>query len=325
MADDPLATDDVNTLLIFKKIFSIISLILLIFIAMLFWFSKNIKKKITNNSILYLILVEILYLITILLPYNYNNPDSTLCFSESLLINFFYHSRLIWCFLMSYICIMESMNKSFFQNHRILLSIICVFILLTIPFFSSLFIYVNKLSGNYGAYCYLPLNNEEMRFYVIKIHIYFTALKICCIIMTFYCIYQSRKNKKILKKLGKYKSNHKYLIYPKLICILQTFDIGTNIYKIFFINSSNFWIELLHIFLNCSEGVFIFIFFMRSSLFQTLFSRFYKKFKKRRSHKKKNKNTFKNINALINDKNSLINDRNSSPLIDNDAATNDDN
>ena len=48
MAEDPLATDDVNTLLIFKKIFGIVSLILLIFIAMLFWFSKNIKKK--NNK-----------------------------------------------------------------------------------------------------------------------------------------------------------------------------------------------------------------------------------------------------------------------------------
>ena len=282
-----------------------------------FGFLKISKKKITNNSILYLIIIEILYLITILLPYNYNNPDSKLCFSESLLINFFYYSRLIWCFLMSYICIMESMNKILFENHRLLLSIICVFILLIIPFFSSFFLYVNELSGNYGAYCYLPLNNEEMRFYVIKIHIYYTTLNLCFIIMTFYCIYQSKKNKKVFKKLGKFKSNHKYLIYPKIICFLQTLDLGTNIYKIIFINSSTFWIELLHIFLNCSEGIFIFIFFMKSSLFQTLFSRFYKKFKKR-SHKKKHKNAFKNINALINDKSN-------SPLIDNDAGTSEDN
>ena len=135
--------------------------------------------------------------------------------------------------------------------------------------------------------------------------------------MTFYCIYQSKKNKKVFKKLGKFKSNHKYLIYPKIICFLQTLDLGTNIYKIIFINSSTFWIELLHIFLNCSEGIFIFIFFMKSSLFQTLFSRFYKKFKKR-SHKKKHKNAFKNINALINDKSNC-------PLIDNDAGTSEDN
>ena len=318
MAEDPLASEDVNILLIFKKIFSIVSLILLIFISMLFWFSKNIKKKITNNSILYLIIIEILYLISILLPYNYNNPDSSLCFFESLLINYFYHSRLIWCFVMSYVCIMESMNKICFQNHPVFLSFLCVFILLILPFFSTLFLYVNELSGNYGAYCYLPLNNEEMRYYVIKIHIYFTAIKICFIIMTFYCIYQSKKNKKIMKNLGKYKSNHKYLIYPKIICILQSFDIGTNIYKIITINSSNFLIELLHIFLNCSEGVFIFIFFMKSTLFQTLFSRFYKKLKKRRAYKKKQKNTFTNINTLINDKNSLINDKSTSPLIDND-------
>ena len=137
---------------------------------------------------------------------------------------------------------MESMNKEFFANHPLLLSIICVFILIIFPFFSSLFLFINELSGNYGAYCYLPLNNEEMRFYVIKIHINFTALKICLIIMTFYCIYHSKKNKKIFKKLGKYKSNHKYLIYPKLICILQTIDVGTNIYKIIHINSITFWI-----------------------------------------------------------------------------------
>ena len=45
MAEDPLEQNDVNALLIFKKIFSIISLIVLIFISMLFWFSKKIKKE----------------------------------------------------------------------------------------------------------------------------------------------------------------------------------------------------------------------------------------------------------------------------------------
>ena len=179
------------------------------------------------------------------------------------------------------------MNKVTFENHLLLFSIIFIFLLIIIPFFSSLYIFLNKLSGNYGAYCYLPLNNEEMRFYIIKIHIYYTAIKFCFIIITFYCIIQSRRNKKIFKNVGNYKSNHKYLIYPKLICSLQSLDIVTNIYKIVSINSSTFWIELLHIFLNCSEGIFIFIFFVRSTLFQTLFSRFYKNFKKKREIKRK--------------------------------------
>ena len=314
MAEDPLDSEDVNILLIFKKVFGIASLILLIFIAMLFWFSKNIKRKITNTSILYLSIIEICYLISILLPYNNNNPDSTLCYTESLLINFFYNSRLVWCVLMSYICIMESMNKIAFENHPLLFSIIFASILFLIPFISSLFLFINELSGNYGAYCYLPLNNEEMRYYINTIHIYYTAIKACFIIITFYCIYQSRKNKKIFKKLANYKSNHKYLVYPKIICILQTFDILTNIYKIIFINSSTFWIELIHIFLNCSEGIFIFIFFIRSTLFQTLFSRFYKKVKKRRGFKKKQRNI-----------NSLINEKTSSPLIDVDQNNEDNN
>ena len=94
MAEDPLEQNDVNALLIFKKIFSIISLIVLIFISMLFWFSKNIKKRITNISILYLTIFEICYLISILLPYNINNPDSNLYLAKTLLINFFHHGRL---------------------------------------------------------------------------------------------------------------------------------------------------------------------------------------------------------------------------------------
>ena len=312
MAEDPLEQGDVNTLLILKKLFGILSLLVLIFIAMLFWFSKKVKKRITNQSILYLTLIEIFYLISVLLPYNINDPDSKLCFAESLLINFFHHARLAWCFLMTHLCIMESMNKITFENHLLLFSILFIFLLIIIPFLSSLHIFLNDLSGNYGAYCYLPLNNEEMRFYIIKVHIYYTAAKLCFIIITFYCIIQSRRNKKIFKNVGNYKSNHKYLIYPKIICILQTLDITTNIYKIVTINSSSFWIEFLHIFLNCSEGIFIFIFFVRSTLFQTLFSRFYKNFKKRRANKKKRRNTFRSINSLINDKNTA-------PLIDGDA------
>ena len=316
MAEDPLEQSDVNTLLILKKIISILSLLVLIFIVMLFWFSKKLKKRITNISILYLALIEIFYLISVLLPYNINEPDSKLCFAESLLINFFHHARLTWCFLMTYLCIMESMNKITFENHFLLFSIIFIFLLILIPFCSSIYIYLNDLSGNYGAYCFLPLNNEEMRFYIIRIHIYFTAVKFCFIIITFYCILQSRRNKKIFKNVGNYKSNHKYLIYAKIMCILQSVDIITNIYKIVTINSSTFWIELLHIFLNCSEGMFIFIFFVRSTLFQTLFSRFYKNIKKRRANKKKRRNTFRSINSLINDKNTA-------PLIDGDANNED--
>ena len=282
MAEDPLGESDVNRLLIFKKIFGIVSIILLIFIALLFWFSKKIKGKITNNSILYLTIIEIGYLISVLLPYYINNPDSNLCFTQTLLINFFHHGRLLWCFLMAYLCIMESMNKMFFENHLILFSILFLFILLLIPFFSSLLLFLNKISGNYGAYCFLPLNNEEMRYYVITIHIYYTAIQLCFIIITLHNVIQSRKNRKIFKKVGNYKSNHKYLIYPKVICILQTVDLSTNIYKIVFINSSTFFMELLHIFLNCSEGLFVFIIFVRSPLFQTLFSRFYKNFKKKK-------------------------------------------
>jgi hypothetical protein len=201
MSEDPLEPDDVKTLLIFKKLFSIVSLILLFFISMLFWFSKKIRRRITNIGILYLIITEILYLISILLPYDINNPDSKLCFAESLLINFFNHARLAWCFLMTYICIMESMNKLSFENHFLLFSIIYIFILITIPFLLSLYVYLNDLSGNYGAYCYLPLNNEEMRFYIVRIHIYYTAIKFCFIVITFYCIFLQKQVSFFIEKV----------------------------------------------------------------------------------------------------------------------------
>ena len=312
MEQDPLDQDDIEKLLIIKKTFAYLSLIVLFLISLLFWFLKKIKKKIVYMNILYLILIEIGYLITIILPYNYNEPDDNLCLAESLLINFFIHCKYVWCFLMAYTSIMESLFAKTFEKRLISFSIIIISILLIIPFLSSLFLFLNKLSGNYGTYCYLPLNNSEMRYYVNRIHIYFTSIKAFFIIITFYCIYRSKRNKKALKKITKFSSNHKYLVYPKLICFLQTLDLIPNIYKIININASSFIIELFHILFNCSEGIFIFIIFLRSSLFQILFAQFYKNIKKRKGKKrriKKNKK-MENFNMIMNDAN------NSSPLID---------
>ena len=59
MEEDPLNYDDIEKLLIIKKIFSSISLIFLFLITLLFWYLKKIKKKIIYMNILYLILIEI--------------------------------------------------------------------------------------------------------------------------------------------------------------------------------------------------------------------------------------------------------------------------
>jgi hypothetical protein len=207
---------------------------------------------------------------------------------------------------------MESLFAKTFQKNFICFSFIIISILIIIPLLSSLFLYSNQLSGNYGTYCYLPLNNAEMRYYVNKIHIYFTTIKAIVIIITFYCIYRSKRNKRTLKKITKFRTNHKYLVYPKMICSLQTLDLIPNIYKIININASSFIIELFHILFNCSEGIFIFIIFLRSSLFQILFAQFYKNIKKRKGKKRRIKKSKKmgNLNMIMNDANY------SSPLID---------
>jgi len=312
MEEDPLKYDDIDKLLIIKKIFAFPSLIILFLLSLLFWFLKKIKKKIMYTNILFLILIEIGYLISIILPYNYNEPDDNLCFAESLLINFFIHCKYIWCILMTYSSIMESLFPKTFENNHLSFSIIILSFLIIIPFLSSLFLFLNKLSGNYGIYCNLPLNNSEMRYYVNRIHIYFTSIKAFFIIITIYCNFRSKRNKKALKKITKFSSNHKYLLYPKIICFLQTLDLIPNIYKIININTSSFTIEFFHIIFNCSESIFIFIIFLRSSLFQILFSQFYKNIKKRKRKKKrikKNKKT-ESLNVIMTDANY------SSPLID---------
>ena len=311
MEEDPLNQDDVEQLLIIKKIFSIISLIVLILITSLFWFIRKIKKKVAYMNILYLTIIDIGYLICLLLPYNYKEPDDNLCLGESLLINFFIHCKYVWCIMMVYTSIMDSLFKAQFEEHFILFSFISIFILVLIPFLSSLFLYLNQLSGNYGVYCYLPLNNSEMRFYVTRIHIYFTSIKIFFIISTIYGVIRSKRNKTVLKKVIKFTSNHKYLIYTKLICSLQALDLITNIYKIVNINSSLFWIELFHIIFNCGEGIFIFIIFLKSQLFQILFAQFYKSIKRSKKKKKRNKKS-KRIENI----NKIIDDNNIQPLID---------
>lgn len=314
MENEPLEQNDIDNLLIIKKVLAFPSLIAIFLISLLFWFVKKIKRKIIYMNILYLFLIEIGYLISILLPYNFNEPDNDLCLIESLLINFFIHSKYVWCFLMTYTSIMESLFTKTFEEYFISFSFIIITLIIIIPFLSSLFLFLNSLTGNYGSYCYLPLNTTEMRYYVTRIHIYYTAIKSFFIIITFYCIYRSRRNKKALKKITKFTSNHKYLIYPKLICSLQTLDLIPNIYKIIMINSSTFWIEFIHIILNCSEGILIFIIFLRSSLFQLLFSQFYKSVKKKKGKKKRNKKNKKmeNLNFIMNDKDP----NDSSPLID---------
>ena len=78
------------------------------------------------------------------------------------------------------------------------------------------------------------------------------------------------------------------------------------------INSSSFWIELLHIIFNCGEGILIFITFLRSQLFQILFSQLYKSIKKRKKKKKRNKKS-KRIENI----NKIMNDNDIEPLIDN--------
>ena len=311
MEEDPLNNDDIEKLLIAKKIIVSISLILLLLISLLFLFLKQIKKKVVYMNILFLILIEIGYLISIILPYNYNEPDNNLCLAQSLLINFFIHCRYVCCFLMSYTSIMESLFSKTFENHFILFSFIIISIIIILPFLSDVFLYINKLYGNYGVYCYLPLNDSYMRYYINRIHIYFTAIKVIFIIITFYSIFRSSRNKKALRKITKFASNHKFLIFPKIICGLQTLDLISDIYKIIAINSTTFWIELFHIIFNCSEGIFIFIIFLKSSLFQILFSQFYKNIKKKKGKKKRNKKNKKMKNIT-----SIIDDNNDSPLID---------
>ena len=316
MEEDPLDSDSIEKLLIAKQILSITSLIVLFLILLLFLFLKKIKKKIIYLNILYLILIEMCYLISIVLPYYYNEPDSKLCLAETLLINFFLHCKYVWCFLMGYTSIMESLFYKSFQANFLSFSIIIILVLIIIPFLSSTFLFLKKLSGNYGVYCYLPLNNTEMRYYVAKIHIYYTAIKIFFIIITFYSVIRSKRNKQALKKVIKFTSYHKYLLYPKLICSFQTLDLIPNIYKIITINSTTFWIEFIHIFLNCTEGIFIFIIFLKSPLFQILFAQLYKNIKRKKGKKKRIKKSKKlqNLSTIINDNN------NNAPLIDDKEA-----
>ena len=101
MEEEPLNQDDIEVLLIIKNILAFIPLILLFLISLLFWYLKKIKKRMIYMNIFYLMLIEICYLICIVLPYNYNEPDSSLCIAESLLINFFTHCKYVWCFLMT--------------------------------------------------------------------------------------------------------------------------------------------------------------------------------------------------------------------------------
>ena len=287
----PVEPKKVDTLLIFKKIFAIPSLILLVFIFILFLFAKNITHKISQQFILFQIIIEILYLIFILLPYNYENPDSSLCLVECIFINFFSQLKLASALIMSYICVLDTTNKLLLETHHKLFAFILFSFTLIISSISPIYLYFSDLSGNFGSYCFLPLNAQEIRVYIVKVHLYFLAFKLGIVFITFYLLFKNHKYKKSVQRVKGAKiviNNKQNLVYfPIVITVFALVDLGTNIYKISNINESTFWIEFLHIGLNCSGGIYIFVIFLKTSLFQTLFSRIYKKFKSKR--KKKNK------------------------------------
>lgn len=305
----PVDFDTVNTLLTLKKIIAYPSLALVVFIFILFLSAKNITHKISQQCILFQIIIEILYLIFLLLPYDTDSPDGTLCFVESLLINLFSQLKLVTALVMSYICVLDTTNKLLLETHHKLFAFILFIFTIIISSISPIYLCLYEISGNFGSYCFLALNDQESRIYIVKTHLYFLIFKSGIVFTTFYLLFKNYQFKKSIQKIKGVKivinSKQNLVYFPLGTAIFSLIDLITNIYKIYNINESTFWIEFLHILLNCSGGIYIFTLFVKMSLFQTLFSRIYKKLKNKR--KKKNKRfTARSIKSFSSDASPII-------------------
>ena len=78
----------------------------------------------------------------------YYNFDSNVCLTQGLLTNFTKQGSIIWYFIISYTCLINTLNSKYYLQNKVKFTIIFLLCSLLIPFIYCLYLYFFDLIGN---------------------------------------------------------------------------------------------------------------------------------------------------------------------------------
>lgn len=255
--------NELNTLLILKKIICIPSIICLFILIILFWFFRE-TRGFGNEMVIWLAILEIFYELSLLLPYYYDNPHSGLCATQAFLVNLFLHSRYFWMSVIGYCSISNILKQNYLEKHHLFFRAFFFCISIPIPLTLSLIILLTNSYGNAGAYCLYSYDSDNRRFFNRKIQITFLNARLLEMILLIFIIAKIMVLISKMKKLEKYKENdNEHFKYYLMIGVSTSMISCINI-SIQLISEKPFTylMHILQLFSTNGEGILILIVFI---------------------------------------------------------------
>ena len=279
-----------NTYLLFlKKLFLIPSIICTIPVLIMI-LAYKIKKYPSYINVLFLLLNDLLYYVSILLTFNNKELIDSLCITQGFLLNFSKQGSIIWNFFISYTCLMETINPKYYFQNRFKLTIIFLLCSILIPIIICLYLYIFNLYGNDIYYCSLSLNTKIKRLYVMKNQRIILFLEIFEYFLILYCYKKCKEliftiENKIKKKI---KSNTEILYYPLIYLIISPIGMINKLKRLQYFLEIYPFFEYLNLILEGLKGIFILLLFFTSTSLHVNISKPIKKVKKRKYNKQQN-------------------------------------
>ena len=277
---------DNTYLLFFKKLFLIPSILCTIPVIIMI-LAYKIKKYPSYINLLFLLLNDLLYFVSILLTFYNNELIDSLCITQGFLLNFSKQGSIIWNFFICYTCLIEIINPKYYIHNKFRFTIIFLFFSTLIPFFICLYLYIFNLYGNDIYYCSLSLNTKIKRIFIMnnqRVILFFEVFEYFLIL---YCYKKCKAfifniENKIKKKI---KSNKEILYYPLIYLIISPIGIINKFKRLqSFLEISPFF-EYLNLILEGLKGIFILLLFFTSPGLQINISKPFKKSKKKKYNK----------------------------------------
>lgn len=260
-----LAADDIETLTSIMRFCCILSLITCMIILSLFWFFKEIRG-ISINNIIFLTFSEILYCISSLIPFYPDNPYSFLCKFQSFLINYCLYSRYIWTAIISYCCLTNTIKHDYLERNKRFYMILFFVIAISIPLGLSIYLLVSNSSGNSGCYCWLAIDTEDRRNFMVRNEIFFLFFKVTLMVLILFFVIKTARILRIQRRKSKNKlgDNEHLKYYPIVLLSVSLGGVVNEIVNIVSINTVYFWLIIIQLISNSIQGVLIFLIFILS-------------------------------------------------------------
>ena len=260
-----LTQNEIESLLSIKRFCCIPSLIACVIILSLFWFFKEIRG-ISIENIIYLTFSEIVYSISLLLPFYSEKPHSYLCLIQSFLLNFCIYSRFIWTSIISYCCLTNTIKHDYLERHKTFYRNLFLSIAIIIPFCLSVYLVAYSMYGNSGCYCWLSIDSDDRRGFMRKNQIFFLFVKITIMILILFFVVKTMKILSMQRRRNKNKlgDNEHLKYYPILLLFGSSFGVINRIVNIVSINTFYVWLISIQLIADSIQGVFIFLIFILS-------------------------------------------------------------